>query len=156
MTDGNAHTDGPRQNADEVRIHQGADRVVDHAQQQALQHFADTARRRHSNILSRQHQARREHHAGNHSDHGGGESPQQIQKQNWSDVGFLAVLVVGNRRHDQHEHQNRRDGFERRDKHFADERRGLRHVGGKQRQGNTGDQADHDLCDQAQAFKALQ
>ncbi|MCY1400084.1 hypothetical protein D9M71_151570 [compost metagenome] len=156
VADGNAHADGPRQDADEIGVHQRTDRIVDHAQQQALQHFANPAWRCDRDVLGRQHQAGRERHAGNHRDHGRGESAQQIQEQNRADVGFLAVLVVGNRRHDQHEHQNRRDGFQCRDKHFADERRGFRHIGGNQRQGNTGDQADHNLCNQAQAFKAVQ
>ncbi|MNL10070.1 hypothetical protein D3C87_1308600 [compost metagenome] len=156
MANGDAHADGPGQNADEVGVHQGADRIIDHAQQQALQHFANPAWRCDRDVLGRQHQVRRERHAGNHRHHGRGESAQQIQEQNRPDVGFLAVLVVGNRRHDQHEHQNRRDGFQRRDKHFADERGGLRRFRRKQGQGNTGDQADHDLRDQAQAFEALQ
>ncbi|MNG07717.1 hypothetical protein D3C84_910330 [compost metagenome] len=71
-------------------------------------------------------------------------------------MGFLAVLVVGDRRHDQHEHQDRRDRFQRADEHFADKCGGLRRFRREQGQGNTGDQADHDLRDQAQAFQALQ
>ncbi|MNI69979.1 hypothetical protein D3C73_1257600 [compost metagenome] len=60
-------------------------------------------------------------------------------------MGFLAVLVIGDRCHHQDEHQDRRDGFERRNKHLADKCRGLRHFWRQQGQGNTGDQADDDL-----------
>ena len=71
-------------------------------------------------------------------------------------MGFLAVLVVGDGRHDQHEHQNRRDRFQRADEDLADKRRGLCRFRREQGQGNPGDQADDDLRDQAQAFEALQ
>ena len=71
-------------------------------------------------------------------------------------MGFLTVLVVGDRSHDQHEHQDRCDGLECRDKQLADERGGLRRVRRKQGQGNPGDQADDDLGDQAGAFESLQ
>ncbi|MNZ45287.1 hypothetical protein D3C78_629380 [compost metagenome] len=156
MADGHAHADRPRQDADEVRIHQGADRVVDHAQQQALQDFANAAGRADSHVVGGEHEAGREQGAGDHRNGGGTEGAEQVQEQNRSDMGFLAVLVVGDRGHDQHEHQNWRDGFECADKHFADECGGLRHFRREQRQDDTGNQANHDLGDQAGAFESLQ
>jgi hypothetical protein len=156
VADSHAHADGPGQDADEVGVHQGADRVIDHAQQQALQDLGDPAGGGDRHIMGRQYQVRREQGAGHHRNHGRGKGAQQVEEEDRADVGFLAVLVVGNRSHDQHEHQDWGDGLERRDKHLADERGGLRRIRRKQGQGNPGDQADDDLGDQAGAFESLQ
>ncbi|CEL30282.1 hypothetical protein SRM1_03640 [Pseudomonas fluorescens] len=156
MTNRDAHADRPGQNADEVGVHQRTHRVIHHAEQQALQHFTDTARRGYRNVLGGQYQIRREQHARDHSHRCCGEGAQQVKEQNRTDVSFLAVLVVGDRRHDQHEHQNRRHGFQCRNEHLADKRRRFRRFRREHRQDDTGNQADHDLRDQAQVFQALQ
>ena len=53
VANGDAHADGPGQNTDEIGVHQCADRVVDHAQQQALQDLADTTGRGHRDVMGR-------------------------------------------------------------------------------------------------------
>ena len=156
MADCNAHADGPRQDADKVGIHQRTDRVVDHAQQQALQHFADTARGGDGNVFGGQHQIRREQHAGDNGHDGCSKGAKQVQHQNRADMGFLAVLVVGNRGHDQHKHQNRCNGFQGADKHLANKGHRKRCRGRKPGQQNTGEQTDHNLGHQAGALELLQ
>ena len=89
--------------------------------------------------------------AGNHRDHGCSKGAQQIQEQNRLDVGFLAMLMVGDRRHHQHKHQDRCHGLECRDEDLADKTGGLGRLGQQQGQQNAGDQTDDDLCDQADA-----
>ncbi|MNC48602.1 hypothetical protein D3C75_977320 [compost metagenome] len=105
--------------------------------------------------MSDQGQVRRENHAGDHRHHGGAEGTQQVQDQDGADVGFLPVFVVGDRSHDQDEHQNRRNGFEGRDEQFADEGQLQGGSGEQQRQGNTGNQADNDLHHQAGAVEQV-
>ena len=151
MANGDAHANGPGQDADEVGIHQRTDRVIHHAEQQALQHLADTAGGAYRGVMGDQYQGRREQHTGDHCNHGGGKSAEQVQKQDRADVSFLTVLVVGNRGHDQHKHQDRRDSLQRRDKYLADKTGGARGLGEQQGQHDPGNQADDNLGDQADA-----
>ena len=44
---------------------------------------------------------------------------QQIEEQNRADIGFLPVLVVSNRRHYQHQHQDGGNGFQCADEQSA-------------------------------------
>ncbi|MNC25019.1 hypothetical protein D3C75_730950 [compost metagenome] len=121
MAQGHAQADGPGQHTDEVGVEQGVDRVVDRTQQQVLQHFTDAARRAQRSVAGAQHQVRREQHAGDHRDYRGAEGPQQVQPEDRADVGFLAVAVVGDRGHDQDEHQHGCHRLEGADEHFPEE-----------------------------------
>ncbi|MNN71254.1 hypothetical protein D3C81_1871730 [compost metagenome] len=95
MAQGHAQTNGPGQHTNEVGIEQGVDRVVDGAQQQVLQHFTNAARRAQCRLAGAQGQMRREQHAGDNGHHCSREGAQQVQPENWADVGFLAVAMVG-------------------------------------------------------------
>ncbi|MNP21908.1 hypothetical protein D3C76_1145470 [compost metagenome] len=148
MTNRHTQADGPGQDADEVGVHQRTDRIVDHAQQQALQHFSDAARSAQGNVRGAQGQVRREGHARYDRDHRRSESTEEVQHQDRPDMGFGPVFMVGDRGHDQNEHQDRRHGLEGRDEHLADEAQAQGNLGGDQGQGNTGHQTDHDLQDQ--------
>ena len=156
MTNGNAHADGPRQDADKVGIHQRADRVVDHTQHQALQYLADTPGGGNGDVLGGQYQIRREQHAGDNGHDRSSKGAEQVQNQNRADMGFLAVLVVGNRGHDQYKHENRRNGFQGADEHLADKGHRKRCRGRKPCQQNTCNQTDHNLGYQAGAHELLQ
>ena len=116
-----------------------------------MQHFANAPRSAHRGVMGSQYQERRKHHAGNHRNHGGGKGAEQIQEQDRADMGFLAMLMVGNRGHDQHKHQDWRDSLQRRDKHLADKTGGARGLGEQQGQHDPGNQADDNLGDQADA-----
>ena len=156
MTDCNAHADGPRQDADKVGIDQRVYRVVDHAQQQALQYLADTAGRGNSDVFSGQYQVGREHHAGDNGHDGGSKCAEQVQHKDRTNMGFLTVLVVGNRGHDQHKHQDGCYGFQGADEHLADKGHRKGCGGRKPGQQNTGNQTDHNLGYQAGALELLQ
>lgn len=156
VAQGNPQADGPGQDADEVTVGQRPDRVIHDAEQQALQHFADATGSGDSHVLGGQHQAGGEQGAGNHCNHRRCESAQQVQEQDRPDMGFLALFMVGDRSHDQYEHQDGGDRLEGGDEDLADECGGFRHVRRQPGQGDTDDQADDDLRHQAGAFEALQ
>ncbi|MNP32422.1 hypothetical protein D3C76_1256010 [compost metagenome] len=111
MAQGKAQPDGPHQNADVVSIQQGINRVRDHAHQQAAKHLDNAGWRGDITRGRGKVQRGREQEAKHHRRQGGRESTQQIEEQNRTNVGFLAVLVVGNGGHHQHQHQHRCDGF---------------------------------------------
>ena len=71
-------------------------------------------------------------------------------------MGFLTMLVVGDRSHDQHKHQNGGYRFQGADKNLADKAYGQRRRRGEPGQQNPGNQADHDLGHQAGAFEPVQ
>ena len=153
MTEGETEADGPGQDADEVAMQQRVDRVVDHVHQQRLEHLADAAGGRQFSGLAAQHQRRREGEAGHHRDQGGAEGADQVHQQDRANVGLLALLVVGDGRHHQDEHQYRRHRLQRRDEHVADEADGKRCLRGYHGKGDTCEQADDDLRHQAGAVE---
>ena len=81
---------------------------------------------------------------------------EQVQHQNRPDVGGLAVLVVGDRRHHQHEHQDRCDGLQAGDEQIAQYRDRFGRLGCGHGQDDAQDQADRDLGNEAQAHQALE
>ena len=153
MAEGEAEADSPGQDTDEVTIQQGIDRVVDHVHQQRLEHLADAAGGRQFSSLAAQYQRRREGEAGHHRDQGGAEGTDQVHQQDRADMRLLALLVVGDGRHHQDEHQYRGDGLERRDEHVTDEADGQCCLRGDYGQSDTCQQADDDLCHQAGAVE---
>ncbi|CAI3806497.1 hypothetical protein DBADOPDK_04124 [Pseudomonas sp. MM223] len=64
-------------------------------------------------------------------------------------MGFLAVAVVGDRGHDQYEHQHGGHGLEGTDEYLAEEGQVAGDGGREQGKGNAGEQADDDLRHQA-------
>src|SRR3990167_3584108 len=93
--------------------------------------------------------------AGGHRDQRCAEGADQVQQQNRFDMGLLALLMVGNRRRYQYEYQHRSHGLQRRDKHRAEEADARGSFRQKQRQGDTGHQADSNLQHQAGAVEQL-
>ncbi|CSP92750.1 Uncharacterised protein [Shigella sonnei] len=57
-------------------------------------------------------QGRREGEAENDCGQSSREGTQQIEEQNRADIGFLPMLVVSNRCHHQHQHQDGGNGFQ--------------------------------------------
>lgn len=151
MAQGHAQADGPGQHADEVGVEQRVDRVVHGAEQQVLQHLADTAGGAQRGVAGAQCQVGREQHARRHGHHRCGEGAQQVQPEDRADVGFLAMAVVGDRSHHQDEHQHRRHGLQGADEDLAEERQVAGHGRGEQGEENAGHQADADLRHQAGA-----
>ncbi|MNH22807.1 hypothetical protein D3C79_826780 [compost metagenome] len=70
-------------------------------------------------------------------------------------MGFSAVTMVGDRGHDQDEHQDRRHRLEGGDEDLADKTEACCGGGGEHGQGNAGDEADHDLDHQAGAVQQV-
>ncbi len=121
MAEGKAKANRPHQNADIVGVHQRANRVRYHAHQQAVQHFKDAGRRHDLAAGRAQRQVLRQQMAGDHRDNGSAEGAEQIEDNNWADIGLLPLLVVRNRRDHQHQHQQGGHGFQRADKQLAEQ-----------------------------------
>ena len=103
----------PGQHPDVVGMHQRLDRVVDHAQHQVFQHLQHVTGRRQcfSHRLQGELHREQETAAGCHQRRSKGAD--RIQDQDRAHMGLHALLVVGNGRHHQHEHQQRCHRLER-------------------------------------------
>jgi len=98
MTERQAQTNRPYQNADIVGLHQRGDGVRYHAHQQAAQHLGNTGRRRDFGGAYGQRQRLRREMAKHHRDHRREKGAQQIERDNGFYIGFLALLVISDRR----------------------------------------------------------
>ena len=119
VTERQPQANGPHQNANIVSLHQRGDWVGDHAHQQPMEHFGDAGRRNDFRGACRQCKCLRNQMAEDHRDHRREKGAQQIEHDNWPDITFLALLVVGNRGDHQHQYQQWRDRFQRTDKQFT-------------------------------------
>ncbi|CAI0773257.1 Uncharacterised protein [Serratia marcescens] len=114
-------TDGPGQNADVVGVNQRMERVGHHAHQQALHHLHNAARRGNVRRAGGQRQRGREDKADDHRHQRGGKGAQQVEEQDRANVGLLPLFMVGDRGHDQNQHQHRRHRFQRADEQGAEQ-----------------------------------
>ncbi|MCY1449226.1 hypothetical protein D9M71_659520 [compost metagenome] len=156
LADGDAQTDRPNQDADEVGFHQRGHRVGHGTAQQAQQDLGDVAGRREVIGAGSQGDGRGEDAGSQHRHHRCGEGADQVEEEDRADVGALARLVVGDGSDHQDEHQHRRHGLQGHDEKLAEQADGAGVRGGDQGEGDAGDQADDDPGHQAGAFQALQ
>ncbi|MNJ20524.1 hypothetical protein D3C77_148590 [compost metagenome] len=151
VTHGDAKADGPGQDTDVVGIQQRLHRVGHHVEQQGLQYLGDATRRGDLGAAGHQMQVGGEQEAGHHGHHGCEEGPQHIEQQDRLHVGLLTLLVTDDRRHHQHEDQQRGDRLQGTDEQAAKQTRRLgpfRHEHGKE---DTEYQTDQDLANQTGA-----
>lgn len=122
MAQHDAHGDGPGENADVVAGRDGVDGIVNDVENHVAEHLADAAGGGGHSVGRRQDELRGEHEARHDRNDGGGEGAYQIEDDDRLDVEvFAGQVLVRNRTHHEHEHQNRGDGLKSRHKDGAEE-----------------------------------
>ena len=118
----------PDQNADEIAVHDGTDRIVDHFEQQVVQDLPYSLWRIKGQICDVQHKCRREKHAHNNGDECGAESARKIQDDDWPEWRVSALAVRGKRGGYQHQYQHGRYRLQCLHEKCAEQHRSLRGV----------------------------
>ena len=109
MLESEPKRDCPGQNADIVRLGHGPHRVVHQLQQDVLHHLGQAFWRGHDFGGARQLKRDREHEAGHHGQQRCHEGADHVQNDHRAHPAPAALLVVGDGRADQNQHQHRRD-----------------------------------------------
>ncbi|MNE78849.1 hypothetical protein D3C80_1752900 [compost metagenome] len=123
--------------------------VRHHAHQQAFEHFNDATRRVDIGGAYSQRQRGRKNKADHHGGKRGGKGTQQVEEQDRADIGFLALLMVGNGGHDQHQYQQRCHRLQRANEQRAEQANGCCSGWRNQCHHNARYQADQYLLNQA-------
>ena len=98
------------------------DGIVNDVENHVAEHLADAAGGGGHSVGRRQDELRGEHEARHDRNDGGGEGAYQIEDDDRLDVEvFAGQVLVRNRTHHEHEHQNRGDGLKSRHKDGAEE-----------------------------------
>ena len=121
MAEHHAHGDRPHKNADVIALADGVYRIVDGLQQQVAEHFHNAARRRNCLIRHGQRNGRRPEEACAYGNERGSKSAEKIKHDNRLDVAVACNLLIGNRRHHEHEDEDRRHALQCCDKEAAEE-----------------------------------
>ena len=94
--------------------------IVDNIENHVTEHFTDTSRRVCRCIGCGQDELRGKHEARHNRNNGCGKRAYQIENENGLDVEVLAgQILIGNRAHHEHEHQNRSNRLKGRHKDGA-------------------------------------
>lgn len=110
--EGDAHDDGPAENADVVGIEERGNRIVHDAQNEIVQDLHDAARRFDFRIGHLQMQRGREEKGQRDPHEGRAEGAEKIQKDDRLHVGIAAGPLLGHGIHDEEKDQHWSDAFQ--------------------------------------------
>ena len=148
LTDGNAQTDSPEEDADVVTLHQRLHGIVHHAIDQILKHFADASGGRHFLGVRNQVHRHRKQEEGDHGRGGSSEGTYKIEHQNRTHVCRRARLMVGNGSRNKNEDEHRGHGLQGRHKKAPQNAHGLSCARSNEGQKDAKHQSNHDLLNQ--------